>query len=85
MGEVYRAVDTRLDRVVAIEVLDYLVFEYLEGDTLAAGPLSVEPFRGGFRSTIRDSAEISRAWFFPSRAGAETSRLRGLHCSCVSE
>src|SRR5438046_2032766 len=77
MGEVYRAIDTRLDRVVAIKVLgagmgdepgarerfereartvsalnhphicalydlgrerdtDYLVLEYLEGDTLAA-------------------------------------------------
>src|SRR5262245_47116764 len=87
MGEVYRAIDTRLDRVVAIKVLgagvagdaslrerfereartvsalnhpnicalydlgrerdtDYLVLEYLEGDTLAArlekGPLPVE-------------------------------------------
>ena len=87
MGEVYRARDTRLDRVVAIKVLpahlagnpvlrqrlereaktvsslnhphicilydighqdgiDYLVMEYLEGDTLAArlekGPLSLE-------------------------------------------
>jgi eukaryotic-like serine/threonine-protein kinase len=90
MGEVYRAVDTRLDRIVAIKVVaasvasdpglrerfereartvsalnhpnicalydlgrdrdtDYLVLEYLEGDTLAArlakGPLqSNRPF-----------------------------------------
>src|SRR5262245_44894288 len=103
MGEVYRAVDTRLDRVVAIKVLgasvasdtglrerfereartvsalnhpnicalydlgrdrdtDYLVLEYLEGDTLAArlekGPLPVEQ---AIRVAIQIAAALARA------------------------
>jgi len=103
MGEVYRAVDTRLDRIVAIKVLgasvasdaglrerfereartvsalnhpnicalydlgrdrdiDYLVLEYLEGDTLAArlekGPLPVEQ---AIRVAIQIAAALARA------------------------
>ena len=103
MGEVYRAVDTRLDRIVAIKVLganvasnpglrerfereartvsalnhpnicalydlgrdrdtDYLVLEYLEGDTLAArlakGPLPVEQ---AVRVAIQIAEALARA------------------------
>ena len=103
MGEVYRAVDTRLDRTVAIKVLgahvasnpglrerfereartvsalnhpnicalydlgrdrdtDYLVLEYLEGDTLAArlekGPLTVEQ---AVRVAIQIADALARA------------------------
>jgi eukaryotic-like serine/threonine-protein kinase len=103
MGEVYRAIDTRLDRVVAIKVLgaavaddpglkerfereartvsalnhpnicalydlgrdratDYLVLEYLEGDTLAArlekGPLPVEQ---GVRVAMQIADALARA------------------------
>ena len=112
MGEVYRAVDTRLDRIVAIKVLgasvasdaglrerfereartvsalnhpnicalydlgrdrdiDYLVLEYLEGDTLAArlekGPLPVE-------QAIRVAIQIAACSGQGARSGRRPSR-----------
>jgi hypothetical protein len=59
MGEVYKARDTRLDRTVArVEgspiTVDYLVMEYLEGETLAA-----RLARAGARSRSRHAADGS--------------------------